>query len=97
MRVEVVRDLTHDAVGGPGPGTEHLVGHPAQLIEHVVKHVLGRLHGVLAPHDHGNGTHLALGDPAHLVLVVPGGEPCRLAQVAAPAATPPVHRWSYLL
>ena len=53
-----------------------------------VREVVGRrLDAVLAPHDHRHRADLALGDPADVVLVVPGRDPRRLAQVAVdPAA-----------
>jgi hypothetical protein len=45
---------------------------------------------VLAPHDHGNVAHFAVGNPADVVLVVPRGQPGRFAQIACR----PTRRWS---
>ena len=83
MGVEVVGDLAHDRVERPGTGTENLVGDPPQMAEHVVAHGVRRIGGVAAPHHHGHATDLAVGHPAHVVLVVPGGEAGGLAQLAA--------------
>ena len=82
MAVEVVGDLAHDPVVGPAAGAEDLVGHPAELGPHVVEIGLGGFGAVVAPDDHGDVADLAVGDPADVVLVVPGGEAGRLAQFA---------------
>ena len=38
-----------------------------------------------APDDHGDPTYLAFGDPAQVVVVVPGGQARRFAEFAPPA------------
>jgi hypothetical protein len=67
VRVEVVRDLAHDAVDRPVALTEHLVGNAAEMTEHRFELVRGRVGGVAAPDDHGDLTYLALGNPAQVV------------------------------
>ena len=83
MGVEVVRDLAHDPVNRPFALTEAGVGHPRQLGHHVLDGVLGRRRTVVLPHDHGHAADLAVGHPAHVVLVVPLRQARRLAEVAA--------------
>src|SRR5690606_28216792 len=81
--VEVVGDLAHRAVDRPTVGPEAGGAGFGEAGEHVL-HVGRRGLGAVAPpHHHGRVAHLAVGDPAHLVLVVPVGEAGRLAQLAA--------------
>jgi hypothetical protein len=83
MGVEVVGDLSHHGINGPRSHPEHLVGHPAQLGQHVLAVGVGRIGGMRPPHHHGNGAYFAGGNPAHLVLVVPGRQSRRFAQLTA--------------
>ena len=87
--VEVVRDLAHDPVVGPHTLAQDPVGHLAEAGQHVVDVGLGGLVAVLLPHHHRHAAHLAVGHPARVVLVVPLGDPRRLAQLARPVA--PAH------
>ena len=82
MGVEVVRDLTHDGVDVEPVGPEALGANPLELVEHVGPLIFGRLGAVLLPHDHRHITDLAIGDPAHVVLVVPRRDARRLAELA---------------
>ena len=82
MAVEVVGDLAHDPVVGPAPGPEDLVGHPAELGAHVIEVGLGGLGAVVTPDHHGDVAYFAVGDPADVVLVVPGGEAGGLTELA---------------
>ena len=55
-----------------------------EMLEHRFKLVLRRIDGVSAPDDHGHTAYLAFGDPAELVVVVPGGQTRRFAELARP-------------
>ena len=57
------------------------VGHPGQLSQHVLDVVFGRRGTVVLPHHHRHPAHLAVGHPAHVVLVVPFRQTRRLAEV----------------
>src|SRR5262249_4688076 len=79
--VEVIGDVPHVVVDVVLDG--QLLGRDlAQAVEHVLEVGGGRLAAVLPPHDHRDRADLALGDPADLVLVVPGGDPGRLTEIA---------------
>jgi len=82
VRVEVVRDLAHDAVDRPVALTENLVGNAAEMTEHRFELVGGRVGGVAAPDNHGDLTYLARGNPAQVVGVVPRGQLRRFAELA---------------
>src|ERR1022692_2881750 len=81
VRVEVVGDLAHVPVDRPVPSAQHLVGDPPEMPEHARELFFRRVDGVAAPDDHGDTTYLAFGDPSQLVVVVPGGETRRLAEL----------------
>ena len=86
MSVEVVRDLAHVGVDRPIALPEHPVCDLAQLREHLLEVVCRRIYRVPAPDDHRDPTYLAVGDPADVVLVVPGGEASRFTQFASASA-----------
>jgi hypothetical protein len=44
------------------------------VLEHRRELIFRRIGGMTAPDDHGDTTYLAFGDPAQVVVVVPGGE-----------------------
>ncbi len=84
--VVVVGDVAHVVVD-VALAAENAGGDLAQQRVHV-GHVLGgRLGAVVAPHHHGHVADVALGDPADVVLVVPGRDPGRPAQVASADAS----------
>src|SRR6266542_668504 len=78
--VEVIRDVPHVVVDVVLDG-QLLGGDAAELVEHVLEVGGGRVVPVLAPGHDRDRTDLAFGDPADLVLVVPGRDPRRLAEV----------------
>jgi hypothetical protein len=82
----VVGDVAHVVVDPElaEAGRRHL----AEAMVHVGD-VTGRgLGPVPPPHHHGHGADLALGDPAHVVLVVPGGEARGAAEIAGREGAP---------
>src|SRR5438067_8248219 len=86
--VEVVGDLAHDGVDMEAAFAESLRADALQSGEHVRPLLVWGLGPVTLPHDHGHHADLAVGHPAHVVLVVPGREAGRLAQFAMIAAAP---------
>jgi hypothetical protein len=80
--VEVVRDLTHVGVERPVALAKDLVCNPAEVREHRLELLRRWLDPVASPYNHRDPADLALGDPADLVLVVPGRERRGLTQVA---------------
>ena len=79
--VIVVRDVSHVVVyvdiaelGG---------GNLAQPLVHVSEVLARRLGTMKPPNDHRDLAHVTLGDPADLVLVIPGGDARRSAEIAA--------------
>jgi glucose-1-phosphate thymidylyltransferase len=79
--VVVVRDVPHVVVDVVLEG-EVLADDVGQPLVHVGELFGRRLGAVPAPYDHRSRADLALGDPADVVLVEPGRDPRRLAQVA---------------
>src|SRR5207244_2958965 len=81
VRVVVVRDVAHVVVDVVlerevfGDDRRELVVHVRELIGR-------RGDTVAAPHDHRDRTDLAFRDPADVVLVEPGCDACRLAEIA---------------
>jgi glucose-1-phosphate thymidylyltransferase len=59
-----------------------------QTLVHMGELGLGRLGAVAAPHHHRGRADLALGDPADLVLVEPGRDPSRFAEIAVSLSFP---------
>src|SRR3989338_2974158 len=87
MRVVVIGDVAHVSVH---PELAELRrGDFPQSLPHVRDVRGGRLGAVVAPDDHGHLADLALGDPADLVLPVPGADPRSPAEVAAVHADEP--------
>jgi glucose-1-phosphate thymidylyltransferase len=82
VRVVVVGDVPHVVVDIVLEG-EVLRDDRGQALVHVGELGGGRLGAVATPDDHRGRADLALGDPTDLVLVEPGRDPRRLAQVAA--------------
>jgi hypothetical protein len=80
--MEVVGDIAHVAVDPEL--AETLGGHLAKPGVHVTELLVGRLGTVRAPDDHRHLADVALGDPADLVLVIPGGDARGLAEIARP-------------
>ena len=74
MGVVVVGDLAHHRIDRPFPRTEHGVRRLAELAQHVLELISRRVDAMLAPHHHGYAADLAIRHPAHIVLVIPGGE-----------------------
>src|SRR4029453_15776658 len=88
--VEVVRDVAHVVVD---PELTHAGGGDfPELGLHVTQVVFGRRGAVKAPQDNRGLADVALGDPADLVLVVPGRDPRRPAQIATPDANESIAR-----
>lgn len=81
VRVIVVRDVPHVVVDVEL--AELRRRDRAETLVHVPEMVFGRLHAVESPHDHRRLADVALGDPADVVLVVPGRDLRGPAQVAA--------------
>jgi glucose-1-phosphate thymidylyltransferase len=81
VRVVVVGDVPHVVVDVVLEG-EVLGDDRGQAFVHVRELGGGRLGAVATPDDHRSRADLALGDPADLVLVEPGRDPRRLAEVA---------------
>jgi hypothetical protein len=91
--------VPEEATGGSGVGmvvvrdVPHVVVHVmlaklaagdlGEAFAHVGEMISGRLHAVKAPHYHGHLTDLTLGDPADLILVVPGRDVGGATEVAA--------------
>src|SRR5579871_274518 len=82
MGMEVIGYLAHHPVDRELLVSETGRGDASEFLQHVLDLVLGRRRAVLAPHDHRHVTHLAVGDPADVVLVVPRRHSGRLAQLA---------------
>jgi hypothetical protein len=82
MGVEVVGDLAHVPVDGPAALAEACVGDPGQLGHHVRDVVVGGHRPMMLPDHHRDIADLTVGYPADVVLVVPGGDAGRLAEVA---------------
>ena len=82
MGVEMIRDLSHRPIEGPDAGSQALVGHAAELGQHVVDDVVGWILPVLLPDHHGHEAHLTVGHPARLVFVEPLGDASGFAQLA---------------
>ena len=80
--VEVVGDLAHDPIDRPAAVAEAGVGHPGQLRQHVRHIVVGRHRPMMLPDHHRDVADLAVGHPAHVVLVVPRRDVRRLTEVA---------------
>ena len=87
--VVVVGDVAHVVVDVVA--VEHRGGDAGELAVHVGEVVRRRVDAVPAPHDHRRVADLALGDPAHVVLVEPVGDLGGLAQVAAVGLLAPGH------
>ena len=81
--MEVIGDLSHHLVDGEAAVPETSGRDRSQLSDHVVEDVVRRFDAVLLPHDHRDVADLAVGDPAHVVLVVPRRDARRLAQFTA--------------
>ena len=79
--VIVVGNVAHVVVDVVLEG-EVLLNNECQALVHVGELVGRRLGAVAAPDDHRRRADLALRDPADLVLVEPGRDPRRLAEVA---------------
>src|SRR5690606_7906656 len=79
--VPVVGDVAHVVVDVVA--VEDTVGHLGQPPRHVVAVLVGDVGAVPAPHHHGRRADLAVGDPAHVVLVIPGGDALGPAEGAA--------------
>src|SRR5712692_5302182 len=81
VRMPVIRDVAHVVV--------HVVlahlggGDVVQARPHVLEMLGGRDLAVPAPDHHGHVAHVALGDPAHLVLVIPVRHADGAAEIAA--------------
>jgi hypothetical protein len=80
--MEVIWYLPHVRVDGPIPLAENIVSSACQVLEHRGEFVFRRIDGMSLPDDHGDTTYLAFGNPAQLVLVVPGRVTIGLAEVA---------------
>jgi len=81
VRVVVIGDIAHVVVDVE---LAELCGrHVPDSRLHVREVFGGRVGAVEAPHDHRHGADLTLGDPADLVLVIPGCDARGPAEVAA--------------
>jgi hypothetical protein len=80
MRVVMVGDIAHVVVDINR--TEVLVRYRTEAPVHVRQGLSWRLDAVLPPDHHRYLTDLTFGDPAYLVLVVPGREVSGLAELA---------------
>src|SRR5690348_13036009 len=80
--VVVVGDVAHVIVD-VALAAEHAGGDLPQQGVHVALVLGGWLGAVVAPHHHGHVADVALRDPADVVLVVPGRDLRRPAQVAS--------------
>src|SRR5713101_5292224 len=85
MSVKVVGDLPHHWIDRERIRPELLDRDSLQHGEHVRTLVVSRRRSALLPHDHRHVADLTIGDPAHIVLVIPRGEASRLAQLAETA------------
>jgi hypothetical protein len=80
--VKVVRNLAHVGVERPVALPENLVCNTAKAREHQLELLRRGFDTMASPYDHRDPADLALGDPADLVLVVPGRKRCGLTQIA---------------
>jgi hypothetical protein len=80
VRVVVIRDVAHVAIDPELP--ELLCGDFTQAVAHVLDVHRWRRHPVVPPDDHGHVAHVALGDPADVVLVIPTRHALGTAQIA---------------
>jgi len=79
----MLRHLTHHPIDPHLLAIEPLLGGRGETTEHVLDVGGRRLHTMALPYDHRRRACLAIGYPAHVVLVVPVGETSRLTQLAS--------------
>jgi hypothetical protein len=80
VRVVVVRDVPHVVVDVVLE-LEMVRDDRRESLVHMGEMLCGRCDAVPAPHDHRNRTYLTLRDPTDVVLVEPGCDACRFAQI----------------